>query len=608
LVLQRREKEQLEHKGPMAQFMGNLTDMGLVDLTQTLDAGRKSGTLRIRLPGREVEASVWFREGKVIDAELGRWSGEAAFYRMLALNEGPFTIDFGQVDRKDRIALSSQGLLLEGMRRVDERGRLLEQIPPLAAVYELDYAALVHKLPKIPDQVDGLLKLFDGKRSLGEVVDDAPFDELASLNLVAKLYFEGLLREAGSGQEAVVPPGNEVERWAADRSAAEAAVAPSPVLARGNADLPEHAAWFAAPEESAVTVQLAAPIEAPALDPSAPAAAVEPAVPPPLALAPVSEPPPMVETAPAAIAAPPPALSLQSASEQPFPLEVRDRDAASPGASRPVTIVHFPSERRSARGSHNGVPAAELSYFDQPQEEEPTPTEALDEPLRRRSRFGTAALALGVILVVAGGAYFALSPPAAPLAHTPAPKPPVATIPVEPAPSPATPPAPPKPAPTLPPTAVAARTAVPPVAAPPKPVEPPPNPHPPAPAATPVPSPEEIYRTAFAAGEAHYRRGAIRSAIVEYRKAVAARPDSDVALAALGNALYESGQTAAAERPLKRALELNPSNTRACLTLGTLYQTAGDRGQAATMYRKYLEIDPRGEFARDVRTILKTLH
>ena len=583
LVLQRREKEQLEHKGPMAQFMGNLADMGLVDLVQTLDAGRKSGVLRIRLPGRNTEASVWFREGKVVDAELGRWQGEAAFYRLLAMNEGVFNIDFGPMDRKDRIALSSQGLLLEGMRRVDERGRLLEQVPPLAAIYELDYAALVEKLPKIPDPVDAVLKLFDGKRNLTEVLDDSPFDELASLNLVAKLYFEGLIREATPNQEPAPPPAAAVQRWASD-SAADA-----PPLAQPSSPPkgpPEPASWFSAPEDGMVSVNVPPAVAAAGslrLEAEVPAAPAR-----------------LTEELTAAIAAQAPAAAAEHESgDEPAPV------APSTTSPRAVNIVHFPSERRSARTSPNGLPALEPSYFDQPRTEEPTPLQPLPEPERQGSRLPAAAAVVAILAIAGGGAYLALVPrakeePAARPAAAAAPPvlPPLAArVPTTAAPTPT----PTKPQPPTPPQAPPSTTTSPPTAVA------PPLPPPATKPAPPLPSPDETYRTALATGEARYRHGAIRAAIAEFRKAVAARPESDVALAALGNALYESGQTAAAERPLKRALQINPNNARACLTLGTLYQTAGDRSQAAAMYRKYLALEPHGQFAGDVRTILKSL-
>src|SRR5205823_11381557 len=82
---------------------------------------------------------------------------------------------------------------MEGMRRVDEWGRLLEQLPPLSTVFEVDHAQLLERLNEIPDELNGILKLFDGKRTLLDVVDGSPFEDLSTLSTITKLYFEGLL-------------------------------------------------------------------------------------------------------------------------------------------------------------------------------------------------------------------------------------------------------------------------------------------------------------------------------------------------------------------------------------------------------------------------------
>src|SRR4029079_6966272 len=107
---------------------GSLSDMGVVDLVQTFEIGRKTGT--IKLEG-ERTGVIYFKEGKVIDSELGRLRGENAFYRMLNTFEGNFDVQFVPVDRAERIEVSTQGLLLEGMRRLDEWGRMVGPLPPL---------------------------------------------------------------------------------------------------------------------------------------------------------------------------------------------------------------------------------------------------------------------------------------------------------------------------------------------------------------------------------------------------------------------------------------------------------------------------------------------
>jgi CheY-like chemotaxis protein len=191
VLLEKREKEKLERRERSATFAGSLGEMGLVDLMQTVEIGRKTGRLYIETRGQK--GVIAFREGKVCDARSGKLSGERAFYRMLVWNEGAFSMEFGANNEPDVIELSTQGLLMEGMRRVDEWGRLLEQLPPLDRVFEIDYGELVDRLAEIPDEINGILRLFDGRRTLIEVVDESDFGDLEALEIASKLYFEGLI-------------------------------------------------------------------------------------------------------------------------------------------------------------------------------------------------------------------------------------------------------------------------------------------------------------------------------------------------------------------------------------------------------------------------------
>jgi hypothetical protein len=149
-----------------------------------------------------------------VDAEFGRLRGEEAVYRALIWNSGSFEVEFRPVQNEDIIPTSTQGLLMEGMRRVDEWGRLLEQLPSLSTIFEIDHEQLLERLNEIPDELNGILRLFDGRRTLIDVVDDSPFEDLSTLSTISKLYFEGLLTvsdaspASGPGvteEEAVVP-------------------------------------------------------------------------------------------------------------------------------------------------------------------------------------------------------------------------------------------------------------------------------------------------------------------------------------------------------------------------------------------------------------------
>jgi DNA-binding response OmpR family regulator len=193
------------------RFSGTLDDMGVVDLLQTLEVSRKSGVARIASGQRQV--TVYFRDGAVIDAEHGRLRGEEAIYRALLWTHGEFEVEFRSVENEVAMTTSTQGLLMEGMRRVDEWGRLAEQLPSSTAVFDVDTELLLERLPEIPDELNGIIRLLDGTRSLMAVIDESPFEDLSTLEVISKLYFEGLLVQAADVNETAgsVVPGSAPE-------------------------------------------------------------------------------------------------------------------------------------------------------------------------------------------------------------------------------------------------------------------------------------------------------------------------------------------------------------------------------------------------------------
>ena len=210
LVLARRAQESIARdrisSETRTRFMGSIQDMTVIDLLQTFEIARKSGSITFLAASREASGTMWFRDGKVIDAELDRLRGEEAVYRLLVWSEADFEVDFRVPDRDDVIEVSTSVLVMEGMRRADEWGRLIEQIPPLESVYEVDHDALLDRLSEIPDELNGILRLLDGRRTLSEVIDESPFEDLSTLSTLSKLYFESLLIPVTIKLPSQVPP------------------------------------------------------------------------------------------------------------------------------------------------------------------------------------------------------------------------------------------------------------------------------------------------------------------------------------------------------------------------------------------------------------------
>jgi DNA-binding response OmpR family regulator len=242
ILLDKKEKERLEKKDLRASFAGSLADMGVVDLVQTLEMGKKSGALHVK-SSRGLEAVCYFKDGRILDCELGKLTGENAFYRLLNWQDGEFAIEFKPIEREERIPVSTQGLLMEGMRRIDEWGRIIEQLPSLDKVFEIEYPLLADRLAEIPDDVNALLRLFDGRRTLDQVIEVADYDDLAAAGVLSKLFFEGIIREATPTPEVPLPtpaPG-VFPTWTQLPHLRAAAREPAPPPE------PESVDWFAGP-------------------------------------------------------------------------------------------------------------------------------------------------------------------------------------------------------------------------------------------------------------------------------------------------------------------------------------------------------------------------
>jgi DNA-binding response OmpR family regulator len=329
LLLARRTQENIAAPKASAsgrtRFSGSTEDMAVVDLLQTFEVSRKSGVVHLR--GGVHDARIHFRDGKVVDAELGRLRGQEAVYRALIWNEAFFDVEFGPTTSEDVIGGSTQAILMEGMRRVDEWGRLCEQLPPLSTVFQIDHDELRERTSRFPDELEGIVQLFDSTRSLSEVVDDSPFDDLSTLSTISKLYFEGLLVAKPEA-----PPANGVHATEPNRRE------PAPVA------------------ESSPVVEVAAAIELRASTPAPPRVST------PAASTPA---PPRVST-PAASTPAPPRVSTPAAST-PAPPRVSTPAASTPAPPRVSTPAPISLGGFMASGPVNGVPSA-VPHIDEPAE------------------------------------------------------------------------------------------------------------------------------------------------------------------------------------------------------------------------------------------------
>jgi len=100
---------------------GNLSQMNVIDLMQSLEMGRKSCQLSLANEGDKCE--VFFVEGQVKHATYGSLVGDEAVFKVLRWTGGNFQLDFEGKTDQQTTQLNTQGLLMEGLRLLDESQR-----------------------------------------------------------------------------------------------------------------------------------------------------------------------------------------------------------------------------------------------------------------------------------------------------------------------------------------------------------------------------------------------------------------------------------------------------------------------------------------------------
>jgi len=170
---------------PTKSMSGSIEEIPLPDLLQLLSTSRKSGVIVIR--SDLGVGKVYLRKGQIYFASIDEsfnTGPRKAMFRMLGWTHGFFELDPpDEREVMDELQDSTEGLLMEGMRQLDEYRVLAERLPqPSAAL------AIPHPLEaKLRDLNPEELDVF--QVALGAETVRALFDEcnLTDLTIAEKL-------------------------------------------------------------------------------------------------------------------------------------------------------------------------------------------------------------------------------------------------------------------------------------------------------------------------------------------------------------------------------------------------------------------------------------
>jgi CheY-like chemotaxis protein len=121
-VVDRIALEKLAKAAPSDGILrGSLLQMNVIDLVQSLEMGRKSCLLT--MTNAEEKCEMYFNQGQVVHAVYGSISGDEAVFKVLRWTAGGFQINFDGKTTQQTTTLNTQGMLMEGLRLLDEAQR-----------------------------------------------------------------------------------------------------------------------------------------------------------------------------------------------------------------------------------------------------------------------------------------------------------------------------------------------------------------------------------------------------------------------------------------------------------------------------------------------------
>ena len=106
--------------GPLVTLAGDLTAINVFDAIQVIENARLTGTLL--LSNDTQSGSIYFNEGRIVDAESAGEVGEAGFRQIVEITAGGF--EFQKSDEGFTIRIetaSNTNLILDALRHIDEQ-------------------------------------------------------------------------------------------------------------------------------------------------------------------------------------------------------------------------------------------------------------------------------------------------------------------------------------------------------------------------------------------------------------------------------------------------------------------------------------------------------
>jgi DNA-binding Lrp family transcriptional regulator len=180
---------------------GELSEFPLTDIIQLVDLSKKTGGVHIkgRRGQHQLEGWIFFRDGKIIAAQLGTLAPLEAAYTFFTVTSGPFQFHERAQPDAQTITQSNEVIIMEGIMRQEQWSELQQHAPT---------PNMVPRLVPNPSQNGSeisleadewrVLTMVNGKNTVSQIAQRSGLGEVRTVEIVSRLLADGLIerREA----------------------------------------------------------------------------------------------------------------------------------------------------------------------------------------------------------------------------------------------------------------------------------------------------------------------------------------------------------------------------------------------------------------------------
>jgi DNA-binding response OmpR family regulator len=199
---------------------------GLFYLLRAMAATTRSCVLRLARGSQRAE--IRFKDGKVTSASVRALQNLPALHHMLLWEEARVTLASASVSKPNQFPLSAQEVLDECERFMRDFAHAARDLGPPNTIYR----PVEEPRPAIagmqPNQMVPLLRLFDGKHGLADVVEESPFRIFDTIRMIRRLVEGGVLTTRAPRRPS--GPQQRVSRPAAPANGARSSTGPQSML------------------------------------------------------------------------------------------------------------------------------------------------------------------------------------------------------------------------------------------------------------------------------------------------------------------------------------------------------------------------------------------